>query len=108
MGDVRRTSRVLIGLLLATVVAAGAGTVLGQDAGEAEDADFVPRAGSPPARRTGGGSRSCVTDPELFISALAPLQVAGLTAGAQPTLYWYISKETELTIETAIIRSEDF
>src|SRR5688500_13453958 len=106
MTDVRATGRFSVALFVFALVTTGAATAVAQDAGD-DEADFVPRAGAPPANRTGGGSRSCVTDPDLFISVLAPESVAGLTARAQPTLYWYVSKPTSFPVEMGITRTAD-
>lgn len=82
-------------------------------ADRAPDAKAQPSASAPPkliyrppvrgapGGRVGGGSRG--SERELFLLlALAP-EHSALTALEQPTLYWYISRPTELPIEFTLI-----
>jgi hypothetical protein len=62
---------------------------------------YRPPVRGAPGGRVGGGSRG--SERELFLLlALAP-EHSALTALEQPTLYWYISRPTELPIEFTLI-----
>ena len=61
---------------------------------------YVPPMRGAPGGRTGGGSRG-IKGPDLSIAVLAPDHV-GLTAGDQPTLYWYASGSVDQPVEFAI------
>jgi hypothetical protein len=88
-----RTAAVVCGLL---VVAAPALV-------RAEDDDFVPPAGSLPAQRTGGASRTQTKEKDVpHVSLLAPADTLGLTTRAQPVIYWYLSDDSARTIAIAI------
>jgi hypothetical protein len=64
-----------------------------------EDDDFTPRSGAPPAKRTGGASR---TEGKITVVLLAPAESTGLTTRAAPVIYWHISGETDAPIEIGI------
>lgn len=66
---------------------------------DSKEEECEPRPGTPPAKRTGGGSRG---EEDLFVSVLAPQKVVGVTTRAQPVLYWYLSKDTQFNIEIVI------
>src|SRR5687768_4198873 len=80
---------VLLTALLALVPAPAA-------RGQEDEDDFQPRSSAPPANRTGGASRggSPTTTPPT-LSILAPAKTVGLTTREQPTVYWYVSADTE-------------
>lgn len=58
---------------------------------------YKPPLRGAPASRVGGASRG-TADSELILSALVP-ESTGLTSRAQPTLYWYSSKELPTPLE---------
>jgi hypothetical protein len=62
-----------------------------------------PNRGSTTAARLGGATRSAGNDALPRIEALVP-QEAGWTLEAQPVLYWYLSKTTEVPIELVVVR----
>jgi hypothetical protein len=55
-----------------------------------------------PGGRVGGGTRGTAARDVFVLSALAP-DHSGLTVSEQPTLYWFISGDTSLPVEFAII-----
>jgi len=57
-----------------------------------------------PGGRVGGGTRG-IGDEFITLLVLAPNHV-GLTVQGQPTLYWYLSKPTNLPIEVTIIEDQ--
>ena len=57
-----------------------------------------------PGGRVGGGTRG-IGDELITLFVLAPNHV-GLTTQEQPTLYWYLSKPTNLPIEITIIEDQ--
>jgi hypothetical protein len=57
-----------------------------------------------PGGRVGGGTRG-IGDEFITLFVLAPKHV-GLTVQGQPTLYWYLSKPTNLPIEVTIIEDQ--
>lgn len=57
-----------------------------------------------PGGRVGGGTRG-IGDGLITLFVLAPNHV-GLTVEEQPTLYWYLSKSTNLPIEVTIIEDQ--
>ena len=65
----------------------------------AEDDDFVPPAGSLPAQRTGGASRS---EGKLSLLILAPDKTIGMTSREQPVIYWYLSGDTDKPVEISV------
>jgi hypothetical protein len=70
---------------------------------QAEDDDFVPRSGAPPASRTGGASRGASAAASAAnVTLLAPADTIGLTTREQPVIHWYLSADTDKPIEIAI------
>ena len=65
---------------------------------------YQPPLRGAPGGRVGGGTRG-IGDELITLSLLAPNHV-GLTAKEQPTLYWYLSKPTNLPIEVTIIEDQ--
>src|SRR5688572_20724186 len=88
------------------VIVLSAAFAVAQDE-EEDDGGFEPRAGSPPARRTGGASRTQEAADPLKLSILAPESVAGLTTKEQPVVYWYASRDTDAPVELAISNLAD-
>lgn len=69
----------------------------------ADDEDFVPRSGAPPASRTGGASRGASAAASAAnVTLLAPADTVGLTTREQPIIHWYLSADTDKPIEVAI------
>jgi hypothetical protein len=62
---------------------------------------YKPPMRGAPARRVGGATRGA-SDKDLVLNVLAPEQT-GLTMYAQPTLYWYVSKPSNTTLELTLI-----
>jgi hypothetical protein len=87
-------------LLVAGVPAAAAA---GED--DEDEAEFVPRTGAPPARRTGGASRHD-GDAGPRVSVLAPANAVGLTGRERPVIYWYLSEPTDAPVEIGINRKD--
>jgi len=80
---------------------------------EPQDQKYVTPVGLPiyrpplrgaPGGRVGGGTRG-IGDEFITLFVLAPNHV-GLTVQGQPTLYWYLSKPTNLPIEVTIIEDQ--
>jgi hypothetical protein len=65
---------------------------------------YQPPLRGAPGGRVGGGTRG-IGDELITLFLLAPNHV-GLTAQEQPTLYWYLSKPTNLPIEVTIIEDQ--
>jgi len=65
---------------------------------------YQPPLRGAPGGRVGGGTRG-IGDELITLFLLAPNHV-GLTAKEQPTLYWYLSKPTNLPIEVTIIEDQ--
>jgi hypothetical protein len=63
---------------------------------------YKPPLRGAPGGRVGGGTRGTVGRDLFVLSVLAPDHSA-LTVSEQPTLYWYISGDTTLPVEFAII-----
>ncbi len=62
---------------------------------------WVPPVLDAPVDR-GVGAARCPTDSDLILLLLCPSKSVGLTAKTQPTLYWYVSKPTNIPIEVAL------
>lgn len=69
---------------------------------EDDDVEFVPRTGTPPARRVGAGTRAPDGDKPLRAVALAPKQSLGYTLSEQPSVYFALSRATDKPIEIAV------
>jgi len=65
---------------------------------------YQPPLRGAPGGRVGGGTRG-IGDEFITLFALVPNHV-GLTVQGQPTLYWYLSKATDLPIEVTIIEDQ--
>lgn len=63
---------------------------------------YKPPLRGAPGGRVGGGTRGATGRDVFVLSALAP-DHTGLTLNAQPSLYWFISADTMLPVEVAII-----
>lgn len=68
-----------------------------------EDIEYQPPMRGAPARRVGGSSRGLVKLPA--VAALAPDHV-GLTISEQPSLYWFVSRETAVRIEITLVDAQ--
>ena len=70
-------------------------------AADANGPVYQPPKRGAPGGRVGGGTRG--TQREVFVlSVLAP-DHSGLTTSEQPSLYWFISKETSLPVELTVM-----
>ena len=70
-------------------------------AADANGPVYQPPKRGAPGGRVGGGTRG--TTREVFVlSVLAP-DHSGLTTSEQPSLYWFISKETSLPVELTVM-----
>lgn len=65
---------------------------------------YQPPLRGAPGGRVGGGTRG-IGDELITLLVLAPNHV-GLTVQEQPTLYWYLSKPTNLPIEVTVIEDQ--
>lgn len=63
---------------------------------------YKPPLRGAPAGRVGGGTRGVAGRDVFVLSALAP-DHTGFTVSEQPSLYWFISADTSLPVEFAII-----
>jgi hypothetical protein len=89
---------------------AGAGVVAGATKTDATKASktskdsqltvYVPPSRGSVRRRTGGGTRGLASAPRIAV--LVPDHV-GLTTRAQPTLAWFLSKDTDAQVEVSLI-----
>jgi len=74
---------------------------LSVSAADANGPVYQPPKRGAPGGRVGGGTRG--TTREVFVlSVLAP-DHSGLTTSEQPSLYWFISKETSLPVELTVM-----
>lgn len=71
----------------------------------AQEVDFVPPAHAIPSGLSTAPARSA-TDPTLVIATLGPQETVGFTTLAQPTLFWYLSKPTNMEIQVTLIRDD--
>lgn len=88
-------------LFLVALLLAIAPLAIAQDDDD-DDADFTPRTGTPPAKRTGGASRHLGAADLPRVSILAPAETLGLTGRERPVIYWHLSKATDAPIEVGI------
>lgn len=63
---------------------------------------FVPRDRSAPTSRLGGATRGAGADALPAVEALVPAE-AGLTLEAQPVLYWYLSRPTDVRVDLRVL-----
>jgi hypothetical protein len=87
--------------LLVTVLLVSNASLRAED----EDDGFTPRTGAPPAQRTGGASRSENKAPNVLI--LAPAETMGMTVRAQPVVYYYVSADTDASVEIGLTATKD-
>jgi Domain of Unknown Function (DUF928) len=73
----------------------------GKKASQVSTPTYIPPKRGAPGGRVGGGTRG--TDQTFTLSVLAP-DHTGLTAEAQPTLYWYLSRSISTPMEFALIK----
>jgi hypothetical protein len=74
---------------------------LSVSAADANGPVYQPPKRGAPGGRVGGGTRG--TQREVFVlSVLAP-DHSGFTTSEQPSLYWFISKETSLPVEVTVM-----
>ena len=87
----------------ATTATAGDGKTTTQSAQSAKPV-FQPPLRGAPTRRVGGATRGS-DDADLVVTVLAP-QGTGLTSRSDPSLYWYLSGETDRQAEFTLIRND--
>jgi hypothetical protein len=63
---------------------------------------YKPPLRGAPASRIGGGTRGLSVQAAPTIAVLAP-DHTGYTTSAQPTLYWYLSRQTPVKIEVTLL-----
>lgn len=70
--------------------------------------NYKARASDAPESRVGGASRGSEEDKDLYVTVLAPCKAGvGLTLAQQPTLLWYLSKDTDKKIRIGINRLDE-
>jgi hypothetical protein len=92
-----KTRRGIVQLVAVIVLAAHSGAWAQED-----DVEFIPRTGTPPARRVGAGTRAPGDSKPLRAVALAPQQTLGYTLSERPTIYFALSRATTKPIEIAV------
>jgi len=69
------------------------------------EVDFVQPAHTIPSGLSTAPAR-CAADPTLLAATLGPQEVVGFTTLEQPTLFWFLSKPTNLEIQVTLIRDD--
>jgi len=67
---------------------------------------FVPPQRGAPITRVGGATRSISTLDLPTIEALVP-ETLGYTIEAQPTLYWYLSEDTDMRVDLTVVEGDE-
>jgi hypothetical protein len=110
----RLVALMALALVVAVAPVAGANPAEADKAGAAQASEsgatssssdapmFVPPNRGSPTTRLGGATRSAGTDPLPRIEALVP-QEAGWTLEAQPVVYWYLARTTDVRIEFMLV-----
>jgi uncharacterized protein DUF928 len=107
-----RTAKRLAAIVVAGLIgASGPAMAIAQDSKQVAQAGSVSSVSTPvykpplrgaPGGRVGGGTRGTAGRDLFVLSVLAPDHKA-LTVSEQPTLYWYISGDTSLPVEFAVV-----
>jgi uncharacterized protein DUF928 len=109
-GATMRTAKPLAAIVVAGLIGVS-GPAMSQESKQVAQATSTLSSATPvykpplrgaPGGRVGGGTRGTAGRDVFVLSVLAPDHQA-LTVSEQPTLYWYISGDTSLPVEFAII-----
>lgn len=97
-------SSLTVALLLALSLVAQEGAGWAADGGTPAPVFRPPKRGAP-VGRVAAGTRGQILDKPLALSVLTPDQ-AGLTASAQPTLYWFVSEVPPYPVELTVTEDQ--